>query len=66
MKKVLANQPAVKQASVPSVGFMTGDTVDYSGHALLPAKTASAQPQSAEADVKSYFDQYFNSKGMKF
>lgn len=59
MKKIIAKQPAInKQASIPSVGFMD------SGALILP----SAQPveKASGADIKGFFDNYFDKKGLKF
>ena len=57
-KNILAKQPVVKQASVPAVGLLD------SGSVILPA----AQPteQVGGTDIKGFFDEYFNKKGLKF
>jgi hypothetical protein len=58
IKNILARQPSMnKQASIPMVGLLS------SGEVILPmAKVA----QEGEQDIKSFFDNYFESKGLKF
>ncbi len=57
-KGILAKQPVVKQASIPTVGLLD------SGSVILPA----AQPTErvGSTDIKGFFDDYFNKKGLKF
>ena len=59
IKNILARQPSMtRQASIPMVGLLS------SGEVILPmAKTASSQ---GETDIKGFFDNYFESKGLKF
>jgi hypothetical protein len=57
-KNILARQSVMtRQASIPMVGLLN------SGEVILPmAKTAS----QGETDIKGFFDNYFESKGLKF
>jgi hypothetical protein len=58
LKRIIAKQPAIKQASVPNVGLLS------SGEVILPAAQTSVQ--AGGADIKGFFDSYFNQKGLKF
>ncbi len=58
LKRIIAKQPAIKQASVPNVGLLS------SGEVILPAAQTSAQ--AGGADIRGFFDSYFNQKGLKF
>jgi hypothetical protein len=58
LKRIIAKQPAIKQASVPNVGLLS------SGDVILPAVQASQQTNNS--DIKGFFDNYFSQKGLKF
>jgi len=58
VKRLIEKQAAVKTASVPQVGLLS------SGDVILPA--AQRPTQAGGADIKGFFDAYFNEKGMKF
>lgn len=59
-KNILARQPSMsKQASIPVVGLLTSEEV------MLPEKIAQQSGQGGQ-DVKTFFDDYFTSKGLKF
>jgi hypothetical protein len=57
-KGIIAKQPVVKQASVPAVGLLD------SGSVILPA--AEPTERVGGTDIKGFFDEYFNKKGLKF
>ncbi len=58
LKRIIAKQPAVKQASVPNVGLLS------SGEVILPAAQSSSQ--GGGSDIKGFFDSYFQQKGLRF
>ena len=58
LKRIIAKQPAIKQASVPNVGLLS------SGEVILPAAQSSTQANGS--DIKGFFDSYFTQKGLKF
>ena len=59
LKRIVAKQPSInKQASIPSVGFMD------SGALILPSAQPVEQPNGS--DIKGFFDNYFDKKGLKF
>jgi hypothetical protein len=59
-KDILSRQPSMsKQASIPMVGLLSSEEV------MLPERIAKQAGKESQ-DVKSYFDTYFDSKGLKF
>ena len=58
-KNILAKQPTIKQASVPVVGLLD------SGSVILPA-AETIERTGGSSDIKGFFDDYFQKKGLKF